>query len=389
MEGSVDFERFLPILRKWFDKEMAGIYKSSPFIPDNLALLMGTPLWGEQFIKRFFDFCVPSLLAGGNISALKGACRLVLFTAKEDFDQICAGVGALENAGIEVEIHFIPKHIMKIVGETPYNKYWLLGTVQQLCLQIARRKGMGFHMLMPDHLYSEAFFSNLFRLAKDHQAIAQTTISGDVDACMNEIEAFRAGDAIAIAGEALGGIVYRNMHKQNYRLVMNGRDLWGAMPDSHFYFWVGKDRLHIHCCHMNVTYLSPRLVFQAPVRLHNALDTELPAYMPDEVYMPMLEDKMVFTELSDDTKGGDRPDIPLPEWACRVWATVHFRKPYMRFMGMKNVLPIPKQYDYAQDSDIDAAQAALMRALDVGYDDVKRLHDELEQEFDEQTKEAA
>lgn len=386
MEGTVDFEKFLPALRKWFDREMVQIYKSDSFVPNKLALVMGMPLWGDTFIDRFFDFCVPSLLAKGNICALRGACRIVIYTRKDDVKKITKHASLLESAGIDLQVNTIPPKIMKMVGETAYNKYWLLGTVQQLCLQIARRRGMGFHMIMPDHLYSKEYFSNLFRLAENHEAICQTTISGNVDDCLPELEKYRTGEALEVSPQELGDIVYRNMHRQNLGIIMNGRE--GKLPDSHFYMWVGKDRVHIHCCHMNVTYLSPEYVATGPIKLHNALDTELPAYMPT-AYMPVMEDNMTFTELSDNTKGGSKPDVDALEWVTRVWATVHFRKEYMRFLSMENVFPISKQYEYAEKKDIHQKQKSLIALLDAGYEVVKTAHEQIEEEFDNETREAA
>ena len=44
------------------------------------------PVWGERYIEQFFDFCLPSLLADGNLPALRSRapCALTFFTRAED-----------------------------------------------------------------------------------------------------------------------------------------------------------------------------------------------------------------------------------------------------------------------------------------------------------------
>src|ERR1700736_2963360 len=48
--------------------------------PNNIQMLL--PVWGERYTRDFLDFCLPSLLAPGNIPALSrlAPCTLVLLT---------------------------------------------------------------------------------------------------------------------------------------------------------------------------------------------------------------------------------------------------------------------------------------------------------------------
>lgn len=376
LEGLVDFDKCIPALSDWFAERTAEIPKPPP------SLALGCPIWGEKFINRFLDFCLPSLLAEKNLEILKDAGRLILFTTKKDKEQLRLGLLTAKKAGLESEIHFIPDHLVGMMEENPINRYWLLGTVQNLCLKIARSQGMGFHMLMPDHLYAEEYFPNLFRLSQKYEAIAQTAISGDIEPCLREISAYRKGDAISIPDHALGDIVFRNMHRQNVPFLMNGRDLAVNMPDSHFMFWVGKNSLHIYCCHMNAAYLSPRLVHFAPVRLPNALDTELPAFMPCTVYVPELSDKMTFTELSDGEKRATNGSVPIAQWMLRCLMTTHFLPQYERFFAMKSAMPIESQESYMEDDEISLAHKNLHTALLACKDHVKQAYDEVQGELE-------
>ena len=44
------------------------------------------PVWGHRFIRQFLEFCLPTLLAPGNMPAIAGAlpCRFVLLSSEAD-----------------------------------------------------------------------------------------------------------------------------------------------------------------------------------------------------------------------------------------------------------------------------------------------------------------
>src|SRR5579863_9679478 len=50
----------------------------------HIRILM--PVWGERYIRQFFDFCLPSLLADGNLPALRrrAPCAFTFFTRARD-----------------------------------------------------------------------------------------------------------------------------------------------------------------------------------------------------------------------------------------------------------------------------------------------------------------
>src|ERR1700688_4960851 len=52
--------------------------------PSNIQMLL--PVWGERYTRDFLDFCLPSLLAPGNIPALSklAPCTLVLLAPVRD-----------------------------------------------------------------------------------------------------------------------------------------------------------------------------------------------------------------------------------------------------------------------------------------------------------------
>jgi hypothetical protein len=380
LEGLVDFEKYIPSLKAWFRREWQRL-NSQPPAPGR-GLLMGCPLWGEEYVDRFFYFGLPSIRAPKNIEALReNGCRLVLYTDDASFERFWVMKRALRAEGITAEVHIIPQEIMDQVPDKALNKYWLLGTVQQLLIQEAAESGMAFHALHPDHLHCDEYFVNLFRLAKDgNDCIAQTSISGDIGACLPELEQWRDAKewldddkkeknphhgSLSIPALELGDLGWRHLHMQTRYNLMNGVDITKEFPKTHFQCWQAEEKLMLYCCHMNAAYLAPSVCRQAPVRLHNALDTELPFFMPANttVCVPDASDGMTFIELSDDTKGGAAALVSFIEFATQCWSTVHYRDDWMPFFRVANEVPIKPQSEFLTVEDIQKRQNSIVQAL--------------------------
>lgn len=376
LKGMVDEKHCIPALKEWFASEWAAGQHLPPS-GDEGKLMLGFHVYGVEYVKTFASFCLPSLLAPANRETLAGRAIFVAYTAKADELALRKALDAAEKAGIGVEVRTIPDAVLAVVKEQPVSRYWLLGTVNNLCLQEAKRRGMAHHMLMPDLVYSEAFFANLFRLAKTHEAIAQTTISGKKVPCERELKRYRRNGKLSVPARELGDIAFRHMHPMSADLMMNGRDLETEMPDSHLLWWKGRDALHIFCCHLHPTYLGPALVARAPLRLFNAIDTELPAFMPDEVYVPALEDEMTFIELSGpDRIAGPEARTPITQWILRCAMTTHFLTNHDRFFTMRSVVPIAEQEEYAEVEEIEGIRSALHQAMLIGRPIIEPVFEE-------------
>lgn len=385
LAGQVDFDGMLPALDRWFNEMHESIYSEPPSKPGRKSILMACPIWGDKFIQRFLDFCLPTMMAKQNRQALKGACRIILFTDRAGFKKLWGVARQLTAQGFPTQLKLIPPRIIKMAMDEkwPLNKYWLLGTCQQIGLQYAARYGMAWHALHPDHAYGQAYFENMARLAKQFQNIAQTSISGDVEKCVPELEAYRQADgSLQVPDRALGDIAFRHLHGQTKQTVFNHADLDGDLPDSHCMVWVGKDFVRLHVCHMNAAYLAPEVVAKAAVRLYNALDTELPNYMFGEFCVPEISDGMTFVELSDDSKIGFVRRVPFPMLALRCWQTTHFYKPFLTFFNLPNDVPIAEQADYLPVEEIERRHAAIKQGLEILREPIQAAYLETREEFD-------
>lgn len=378
---------FLPVLESWFGTEMARLYEMPPMRGENV-LLMGCPVWGKKYLDRFQNYCLPSIVSDKNLAALSGRCHMVLFTDVESFTRLWSMTRILEGAGITLQLLLIPKEVMEHVYPRPQqasqkfrlegaepppdptelNKYWVLGVAGNVMLQMAGRAGMAFHMLQPDHIYSAEYFPNLFRLRDEgHEAITQPGISADITTAWEDIEAYRNEQGnLPIPDRDLGTIGWNHLHKQTRACLMNGATIPTKMPHSHLLVWQGRDKIVLHCCHMNPAYMSPRLCAMAPPRIPATLDAELPSFIPPKeatFYVPTISDGMTYLEVSDKDKTAKEEFVGLEEFSERWWTHVRFLNDWLEYSKTPYEVPIHPQETYVEDAEIERQFKSVLALL--------------------------
>jgi hypothetical protein len=393
MEKAIDFKVYMPSLEAWFWGEMHKL-SSAPF-PQRFPfaqtkILMGCPLWGDEYVARFVSLGLPTLMSARNKAALQGRCRIVLFTDVLGYHGLFNLSRDMTQAGLETTVHVVPQEIMAKVGELGLNKYWLLGICQQLMIHMAGKLSMGFHSLFPDHLYAEAYFENMWRIveANPGTGIAQTGISANIHECVEDIEKFRQeNQSLAIPDRALGDMGLKHLHKQMRGNIMNDCDLESNMPNSHYLLWRGRNKLYCSTPHMNAVWIPPESTAGAPIMnpmSFNALDTMLPYFMPKSIYVPDDQDGLGFLEVSDDNKGYSEQRLDFAQYAMQAWNTVHLKDDWNAFTETLCEIPISEQADgYMEEGAIVQQHATLCALLKEAKPRVKEILEDAQRKQDE------
>lgn len=354
-------QEMLHASEQWFGEAVAKLMDAPA--PRGHGIVLGCPLWGDKYVERFKTYGLPTLTAPKNLQALRYRARLVLFTDRPSFIALWNATRDLERQGVEVLLPLIPLEVMQLWNKHETNKYWVLGTAQNIALQMCARWKMGFHMVMPDHMHGPRYFENLFRLLTlGKRAIAQTGISADITTAGPEIERWRDADGhIAIPDRDLCDIAWRHLHPQMQACVMSPGRFPDAMPNSHFLIWPGADRLHLYSPHMNAVYISPELCQRAQPRIPATLDAELPSFMPQDFYVPTIEDGLGFVEVSDSEKPADAAPVPFPAFAERALSQVNFSTDFMPFFQRCCEVPIHRAF--MTPDEIKAEHRAVLQKL--------------------------
>lgn len=362
----------LPLLEGWYGKEISDLYRGQPW--RGRGLLMGCPVWGEKYLDRFEKYCLPSIMSPANHEALRGLCRMVLFTDISSYSRLLHFTEGMESIGFDLDVRIIPPELMAHIPSGPedpaylqkqLNKYWILGVAGNVQIQMAKRAGMAFHMLLPDHVYSHEYFPNLFRIGAEYDGIAQTGISANVDGAGPELLKFiQLGGHLTITDRDLGDIGWRHLHKQTRASLMNTATIPDDLPESHLWTWVGRDKLHLYCCHMNAAYIAASVVDTLGSRIPATIDAELPYFMPKRFYVPKAGDGMTFIEVSDESKADNPKRVGLEEFAKHCWLKTRFSRDWMPYVMQVCEVPIHEQQkDFAPADRIEAEHAELVRLL--------------------------
>jgi hypothetical protein len=318
-------------LEPWFDAEMAVLY-GRPAAYRTDSVLMGCPIWGRTFIERFATWCLPSLASPGNLRALAGSCRLVIYAPAAARSMLFKRTAWLRMAGVELMFRPIPDALLAEMAPAPdatpeqraekyATQFCLIGCVQNLLAHQAGRDGMGFHMLMPDHVYAKDYFTNMRRLAEVHDAIAQAGISVDLEAAAPALEEHRDAEsgALVLPDRALGALAAAHMHPECLALFMNHGSIPDKLPIGPRLIWQSPEALHVYSCFNNPAWLGPDLCANAPIAFTGTMDCLLPEFVPDDqFYVPTPADGMAFVEVSP-------PGKPVPgRWVsgsdyCEWW----------------------------------------------------------------------
>ena len=356
------FQAIFAALDEWFKAEMRKLYRTSGH---GTGILMGFPIWGQKYLDRMLQYFIASILAKENLAALRGRCRLVFFVPEDTDIPLYLSQRALKPLGIEPQIITIPQAVMMEEPKSVMNKYWVLGTAQNLMIQMAGWAGMAFHMAQPDHIFNPEYFPNLFRLGKKHDAICQLGITAAEGPAAPEVDAWRQPDgSLAVPSRSLGDIGWRHLHKQMIPGLMNGpKCVPGAYPPTFWTGWQGHDRLHLYSCHMNPAWLSSRLCALAPTRIPATVDSELPAFIKGEFYVPTVDDNLTFLEISDDAKW-ELPKLPtFEDFSLQCWSTVKFDHAYMPYFNRVSEIPIHPQGSGMGPDEIAAQHGDLLARL--------------------------
>lgn len=324
-------------LERWMWQGLERIYDAEPQRPRS-GIILGCALWGQNYTERFDRWCVQSLLEPHNADALRrSGSRVVIAGPVNDLRTLFASLRRLELAGIDVQKIEIPREVMGELAYEHNGRYWLLGIAQALLLRLTARLGMGFHMLMPDHIYCRGFFAELIRLSATYKAIMLNTISANLDTAGPELARFRDGNGLlSIPALNLGSIAWENLHRQMQMYVMgNKRDY----PDSHYMVWPGEDRLWIYSPHGNIAWLDNELCRRAPVIVPATLDTQLPKLMPHGAYVPDLRDGLTMIEISDNEKAAVPSRVSLDDCLARCAMSIELKEEYLPWFTLPSYVP--------------------------------------------------
>src|SRR5580698_5058063 len=130
-------------------------------------------VWGDEHRNYFLEYCLPSLLAPGNIPAITGIrpAKFLIATTAADRDAML-GTAILR----ELEKHAEPVFLeLPQKGDLPYWSHSIVG--HKMCCEMTARDGAIRIFTAPDTVYSDGMVARLDELARDGAQAVMALVS--------------------------------------------------------------------------------------------------------------------------------------------------------------------------------------------------------------------
>jgi hypothetical protein len=325
-------------------------------------LIMGCPIWGETYIHWFRSYGLPSILAPANRKALEMAgWQLILYV--EDPVEWKTWV---VHSGIETPLQFrkLPEGFLKALKKDGNLKFLLLSAIHNaLIIEAGRYPDAGFHMLLPDHVFSDHFFANLLWLAYKHPAIVQTSLTSVAEQVLPRLAGYRRlDDSLSVPASHLGSIGWETMTDQWRSWSLDGNETFDQMPNTDFVFWRGDDHVRMHCAHQNLMWLSPNRCRYVTTEIGGTLDSELPRYTRNYCFTPQLDDDMAFIALS--SSGPPAPIVDFAKFRKDFIANLAGNRDFEKYVRAPCFLPCEPVDGFPSADALDLKANQLLRKLE-------------------------
>ena len=303
--GSVNSSPFFRLLLKYYAESMDSL-ESTDLKPCDLVMALS--VWGDEYIDRMLNYCFPSLLEPANIDALKSRDTVIFIHCRmSEMDKIISheSVKSLSAHGIKIEIVTLSDDLINLIEPHASHKYWHLGLTQSIHLQYAKRRRAAYHLLMPDHVYSEGFFERLMGAGKD--IITHSSIPTVAASAAAELDTYRGGVSIGVPPARLMAMALKNMHGRMTPYLLTDANKY---PSGHLIVMEGRERVHIMSPHQTLAWMSKEAIEHVPERIFFTLDSELDKIITKHnIYQPTSDDALVMLELSGDIRHSKRVEF--------------------------------------------------------------------------------
>jgi hypothetical protein len=352
-------------------------------VPGARFAVIGSILWGDAYVDRFMDYCVPSLLAEGNLPALAETRRVVhsIVTTERDRRRIGSHPSFARLSGTaEVVFTCFPEAFLARREQSGYNFYFFYGLLDHHSVFWASALGAELYLLPVDCLYADGCLRNMSGYLDRGADCA--SIAG-LEALEEPLLAYFAGRADARGALAIGADellrkagefmhpVYRSvlMSRENERFYRHPREL----------VWPLEGQLAVHSIYMHPLAVSSRMLSRPFHPHHENVDYALlPRLLQADGRLAVIEDARD-AAIAHFSAAGQKQDFLPGGFSLRNLLEVH-RYDYalhrhcfatrQRFPCAAS--PYPPSQDYAAELELIKSALARFRFRPGGDDEARR-----------------
>jgi hypothetical protein len=331
--------------------------------------VVGSVVWGQRFVDKFMDYCLPSLLAPGNIPALARKRKVVhsIVTTEADRDRIVAHPVFARLRGLaEVVFTCFPQEFLERREKSGYNFYHFYGLLDHQSVFMASALKADLYLLPIDCVYSRDCLRNFSSyLERD----ADCCSVGSIEAVESELRAWldveirRRANVLDLPGGEL--VQAAAAHPDRYFRSLTMRpDNTEFCAHPRELVWPSADGLAIHSIFMHPLAVSARLMSRPFHAQHENVDFALlPRLLQGDGRMKVIEDA------SEATLGHFGAPVTRDEYIAGGFSIKNFIEAHRydyavhrRFFASRQFFPC-RNLPYGLSDDYAAELALIQSAL--------------------------
>lgn len=343
------------VIDAWHANELTRQYPELGFP----RMIMGMPVWGPAYVRRFLDWNLPSILSSkAELDAF--GWEMIIYT-----DQATSTMLAEALKGrVQGQVRILPPDVMEVMNTGGVAKYWLLAALHNLLVIESGRRGAGFHMLVADIVYSQGYHAKLIELTRRHDGIIQQAQTISFKDAKPLLDHYRYDDVLAVPARALGQIGWEHMVGEWKSWTMDGIEPpFTEMPNSHFIHWRGPDSVRIHSAHMSPMWISPGRCAMTHPLVGGTLDSEIPRYVGMDFYIPTAADDMTYVAL-DESRSQPTERTSFDQFKASLLDLTGHRPDYMEIFRQPVWVPALPVDGFPSDDEVENRFQRLMALIE-------------------------
>ena len=227
-------------------------------------LVLSFMVWGDKYLKIFNDYCIPTLLAPGNLPSVSENrdISIDIYAHKEDIKKL-KEMDAFESLAKLCKIDFIefPERLVTCEEYTNRNadfRYTIYGAFHHLSIEKASFIGADVMCLGPDNVYSDKSFSNYVRLLdKGYDAVLFTATRVQAEFILPALDKIKdqKNKVLQISSDKMVEMAAQYIHHSFFYFIVTNT----KTPISRSGFFIPYEHgFHIRSFHYHPVIISAR-----------------------------------------------------------------------------------------------------------------------------------
>ncbi len=274
------------------------------------------PVWGEEYVRAFLEYSLPSLLAQGNLPAAAklGSIVFLIYTKEADRASL-QGSAQLRRLERYAQVEIItPGHRSKDAPDA----YLFFSECYRLGLQRAHDRGAACLFLTADQIWADGALNNICARSQEGWRVvllaAPRVLQETVLPALDALRDAEGGFSDRLTSRTLVKLAYEHLHPWDRSLFWNVEGV--GRPASFLYWDVPGAGFLMHCLHLHPVCVSTGSA-EVPAFRHTIDGGDFIRRIAgdtDRCYIVRSSDEVMYFSIAPAEQSAHLLDYPAGDW---------------------------------------------------------------------------